>query len=96
MAAACTWLVVLLTVHRLLHLSGVSAVEGGYLEGNKGLSNWDVFTHKQGTIEDGSNGDTANDHYHRYMVVSQKDRKLQDSFKKTKGTARNYSRIIIL
>uniref|UniRef100_A0A0D9ZN43 Pectinesterase n=1 Tax=Oryza glumipatula TaxID=40148 RepID=A0A0D9ZN43_9ORYZ len=42
-------------------------VEGGYLEGNKGLSNWDVFTHKQGTIEDGSNGDTANDHYHRYM-----------------------------
>uniref|UniRef100_A0A0D3FXW7 Pectinesterase n=1 Tax=Oryza barthii TaxID=65489 RepID=A0A0D3FXW7_9ORYZ len=42
-------------------------VEGGYLEGNKGLSNWDVFTHKQGTIEDGSNGDIANDHYHRYM-----------------------------
>uniref|UniRef100_A0A0D9W750 4-hydroxy-7-methoxy-3-oxo-3,4-dihydro-2H-1,4-benzoxazin-2-yl glucosidebeta-D-glucosidase n=1 Tax=Leersia perrieri TaxID=77586 RepID=A0A0D9W750_9ORYZ len=84
-AAAC--LVVLLTVHRLLHLSGVAAidrglfppgflfgtstsayqVEGGYLEGNKGLSNWDVFTHKQGTIVDGSNGDTADDHYHHYM-----------------------------
>jgi hypothetical protein len=23
-------------------------IEGGYLEGKKGLSNWDVFTHKQG------------------------------------------------
>ncbi|XP_047063882.1 probable inactive beta-glucosidase 14 [Lolium rigidum] len=42
-------------------------IEGGYLEGKKGLSNWDVFTHKQGTIEDGSNGDIAADHYHRYM-----------------------------
>ncbi|KAM0831991.1 hypothetical protein ACQ4PT_065184 [Festuca glaucescens] len=43
-------------------------IEGGYLEGKKGLSNWDVYTHKQGTIEDGSNGDIAADHYHRYMV----------------------------
>ncbi|KAK3144273.1 hypothetical protein QOZ80_4AG0310850 [Eleusine coracana subsp. coracana] len=42
-------------------------VEGAYLEGNKGLSNWDVFTHKTGTIQDGSNGDVADDHYHRYM-----------------------------
>ncbi|KAK8449178.1 hypothetical protein SEVIR_7G173000v4 [Setaria viridis] len=42
-------------------------IEGGYLEGNKGLSNWDVFTHKQGTVKDGSNGDSADDHYHRYM-----------------------------
>nr|CAB3487623.1 unnamed protein product [Digitaria exilis] len=42
-------------------------IEGGYLEGNKGLSNWDVFTHKSGTIQDGSNGDTADDHYHHYM-----------------------------
>ncbi|KAL6903512.1 hypothetical protein ACP4OV_004325 [Aristida adscensionis] len=42
-------------------------IEGGYLEGNKGLSNWDIFTHKRGTIDDGSNGDTADDHYHRYM-----------------------------
>uniref|UniRef100_A0A453CIG1 Uncharacterized protein n=1 Tax=Aegilops tauschii subsp. strangulata TaxID=200361 RepID=A0A453CIG1_AEGTS len=42
-------------------------IEGGYLEGKKGLSNWDVYTHKQGTIEDGSNGDIAADHYHRYM-----------------------------
>ncbi|XP_044967161.1 probable inactive beta-glucosidase 14 isoform X2 [Hordeum vulgare subsp. vulgare] len=42
-------------------------IEGGYLEGKKGLSNWDVYTHKEGTIEDGSNGDIAADHYHRYM-----------------------------
>lgn len=37
------------------------------MEGNKGTSNWDVYTHKQGTIRGGSNGDTAADHYHRYM-----------------------------
>nr|CAB3485115.1 unnamed protein product [Digitaria exilis] len=42
-------------------------IEGAYLEGNKGLSNWDVFAHKPGTIEDGSNGDIADDHYHHYM-----------------------------
>ncbi|CAD6260294.1 unnamed protein product [Miscanthus lutarioriparius] len=42
-------------------------IEGGYLEAGKGLSNWDVFAHKRGTIQDGSNGDTADDHYHRYM-----------------------------
>ncbi|XP_020580786.1 beta-glucosidase 18-like [Phalaenopsis equestris] len=43
-------------------------IEGGYLDGNKGLSNWDVFTHIQGKIEDGSNGDIADDHYHRYKA----------------------------
>ncbi|XP_058094683.1 beta-glucosidase 18-like isoform X2 [Magnolia sinica] len=42
-------------------------VEGGYLEGNKGLSNWDVFSHIPGKVTDGSNGDVADDHYHRYM-----------------------------
>ncbi|CAN6268518.1 unnamed protein product [Urochloa humidicola] len=43
-------------------------IEGAYLEGNRGISNWDVFVHKRGAIVDGSNGDTADDHYHRYMV----------------------------
>ncbi|CAO2042988.1 unnamed protein product [Urochloa humidicola] len=42
-------------------------IEGAYLEGNRGLSNWDVFAHRPGTIEDGSNGDISDDHYHRYM-----------------------------
>ncbi|PAN39058.1 hypothetical protein PAHAL_7G218000 [Panicum hallii] len=43
-------------------------IEGAYLEDNKGPSNWDVFTHIQGKIVDGSNGDVAVDHYHRYLV----------------------------
>ncbi|AQK44839.1 Beta-glucosidase 47 [Zea mays] len=41
-------------------------IEGAYLEGNKSLSNWDVFSHVPGRIEDGSTGDVADDHYHRY------------------------------
>ncbi|KAH7653642.1 Beta-glucosidase protein [Dioscorea alata] len=41
-------------------------IEGAYLEDNKSLSNWDVFTHLQGKIVDGSNGDIACDHYHKY------------------------------
>ncbi|WVY94288.1 hypothetical protein V8G54_033376 [Vigna mungo] len=41
-------------------------IEGAYLTDGKGLNNWDVFTHKPGTITDGSNGDVADDHYHRY------------------------------
>ncbi|CAD6344169.1 unnamed protein product [Miscanthus lutarioriparius] len=43
-------------------------IEGAYLEDDKGLSDWDVFTHIQGKIEDGSNGDVAADHYHRYKI----------------------------
>lgn len=41
--------------------------EGAYLSDGKGLSNWDVYTHKPGHIVDGSNGDIAVDHYHRYL-----------------------------
>lgn len=41
-------------------------VEGAYREGNKSLSNWDVFTHTSDTIKDGSNADVADDHYHQY------------------------------
>ncbi|KAK2454821.1 beta-glucosidase [Trifolium repens] len=43
--------------------------EGAFLSDGKGLNNWDVFTHKPGTIMDGTNGDVAVDHYHRYQVV---------------------------
>ncbi|KAJ0974584.1 hypothetical protein J5N97_016549 [Dioscorea zingiberensis] len=42
-------------------------VEGAFLEGNKSLSNWDVFTHLEGKIKDGSNGDVSADHYHNYI-----------------------------
>ncbi|CAH9139582.1 unnamed protein product [Cuscuta epithymum] len=42
--------------------------EGGYMDNGKGLSNWDVFTHKSANnIEDGSNGDVADDQYHRFQ-----------------------------
>ncbi|CAM8993775.1 unnamed protein product [Rhodiola kirilowii] len=42
-------------------------VEGAFLEDGKGLNNWDNFTHLPGSIEDGSTGDIATDHYHHYL-----------------------------
>ena len=41
-------------------------VEGAVNEDGRGPSIWDTFTHRSGKIEDGSTGDRANDHYHRY------------------------------
>lgn len=43
--------------------------EGAYKSDGKGLSNWDNYTHGPGrsVIMDGSNGDIAIDHYHRYL-----------------------------
>ncbi|CAO2837470.1 unnamed protein product [Amaranthus hypochondriacus] len=41
-------------------------VEGAANEGNRGPSIWDAFTHTEGKIVDGSNGDVAVDQYHRY------------------------------
>jgi beta-glucosidase len=41
-------------------------IEGAVNEDGRGPSIWDGFTHMQGTIEDRSNGDVADDHYHRY------------------------------
>ncbi|KAK7261589.1 hypothetical protein RIF29_27903 [Crotalaria pallida] len=41
--------------------------EGAAKEGGRGPSIWDTFTHKyQDKIQDRSNGDVANDEYHRY------------------------------
>ncbi|KAL2331449.1 hypothetical protein Fmac_019030 [Flemingia macrophylla] len=42
-------------------------IEGAPFEDGKGLSNWDVFSHKPGNVENDENGDTADDHYHRYL-----------------------------
>ncbi|KAL6338495.1 hypothetical protein AAG906_020592 [Vitis piasezkii] len=42
-------------------------VEGASKEGNRGASIWDAFSHTQGKICDGSNGDVAVDQYHRYL-----------------------------
>ena len=41
-------------------------VEGAYREDGKGLSIWDIYSHLPGTTYQGTNGDRAVDHYHRY------------------------------
>jgi len=46
--------------------SAAYQVEGGWDADGKGLSVWDVFTHQSGRTFQGSNGDIAVDHYHRY------------------------------
>ncbi|MBS7630633.1 beta-glucosidase [Candidatus Bathyarchaeota archaeon] len=46
--------------------SSAYQIEGASSEGGRGQSIWDVFSHSQGKIEDGTNGDIACDHYHRW------------------------------
>jgi beta-glucosidase len=41
-------------------------IEGAANEDGKGKSIWDTYAHSPGKIQDGSTGDVANDHYHRY------------------------------
>ena len=41
-------------------------IEGAWNEDGKGVSNWDVFTKIPGKTFEGTNGDIAIDHYHRY------------------------------
>jgi len=41
-------------------------IEGAVNEDGRGRSIWDVFSHTPGKIADGTNGDRANEHYHRY------------------------------
>lgn len=41
-------------------------IEGAVAEDGRGTSIWDTFVRTEGTISDGTNGDVADDHYHRY------------------------------
>src|SRR4051812_32691260 len=43
-------------------------VEGAAHEDGRGPSIWDTFSHQPGRIRDGSTGDVAADHYHRYRA----------------------------
>ncbi len=41
-------------------------IEGAVKEGGRKPSIWDTFSHTPGRIVDGTTGDVACDHYHRY------------------------------
>jgi beta-glucosidase len=41
-------------------------IEGATTEDGRGPSIWDTFARRPGAIADGSTGDVACDHYHRY------------------------------
>jgi beta-glucosidase len=40
-------------------------IEGGAFEGGRGPSVWDTFSHTEGKVANGHNGDVACDHFHR-------------------------------
>ncbi len=46
--------------------SAAYQIEGSPLADGAGPTNWHEFSHRRGTIKDGTNADFACDHYHRY------------------------------
>jgi len=50
--------------------SAAYQVEGAVREDGRGESIWDRFSHTPGKTKDGSTGDIACDHYHRYRATS--------------------------
>ena len=46
--------------------SAAAQIEGHSTADGGGLSVWDVYSHTPGMIDNGENGDTACDSYHRY------------------------------
>lgn len=42
-------------------------IEGAWNEDGRGLSIWDTFSKTPGKIQNGDNGDVADDHYHRWQ-----------------------------
>ena len=46
--------------------SAAYQIEGGWKEGGKGMTNWDVFVRIPGKTYKATTGDVAVDHYHRY------------------------------
>lgn len=47
--------------------SAAYQIEGAYDADQKGLSIWDIWSHVPGKTFEGTNGDIACDHYHRFM-----------------------------
>jgi beta-glucosidase len=41
-------------------------IEGAVTKGGRSPSIWDTFSHTPGKVDNGDNGDIADDHYHRY------------------------------
>lgn len=46
--------------------TAANQIEGGYLEGGRALSIWDVFARVEGAIVNGDTAEIACDHYHRW------------------------------